>query len=71
MNREIYKKLAEKLDDLPNRYPATESGVELRLLEKIFTPEEAELAGEMVFVKESASIIASRANLLKNKPGEP
>lgn len=63
MNREIYKKLAEKLDDLPNQYPATESGVELRLLEKIFTPEEAELAGEMVFVKESASIIASRANL--------
>lgn len=63
MNREIYKKLAEKLDDLPNQYPATESGVELRLLEKIFTPEEAELAGEMVFVKETASIIASRANL--------
>lgn len=63
MNREIYKKLAEKLDDLPNRYPATESGIELRLLEKIFTPEEAELAAEMFFVKESASIIASRANL--------
>lgn len=62
MNREIYKKLAEKLDDLPNRYPATESGIELRLLEKIFTPEEAELAAEMFFVKESASIIASRAN---------
>ncbi len=63
MNQEIYKKLAEKLDDLPNRYPATESGIELRLLEKIFTPEEAELAAEMFFVKESASIIASRANL--------
>ena len=63
MNQGIYKKLAEKLDDLPNRYPATESGIELRLLEKIFTPEEAELAAEMLFVKESASTIASRANL--------
>ncbi len=63
MNKEVYKKLALKLDDLPNRFMATESGIELRLLEKIFTPEEAELAAEMFFVKESASIIASRANL--------
>ncbi len=35
MSLDVYKKLAKKLDDMPNRYPATESGVELRLLEKI------------------------------------
>ena len=67
MNKDVYKKLALKLDDLQNRFLATESGIELRLLEKIFTPEEAELAAEMFLVKESASIIASRANLPENQ----
>jgi len=63
MSQDVYKKLAEKLDDLPNRYPATESGVELRLLEKIFAPEEAALGAEMFFEKAPASVIAARANL--------
>jgi len=63
MNMEVYKKLALKLDDLPNRYPATESGIELRLLEKYFLLSEAILASEMYFEKESAKIIASRAIL--------
>lgn len=63
MSRDTYKKLAEKLDTLPHCYPATESGIEIRLLEKIFTPEEAILAAEMFYTKEPASEIAARANL--------
>ena len=63
MSQDVYKKLAKKLDDMPNRYPATDSGVELRLLEKIFAPEEAALGAEMYFEKEPASVIAARANL--------
>jgi NAD-dependent dihydropyrimidine dehydrogenase PreA subunit len=63
MDHEVYKKLAEKLDAMPNRYPATESGIEIRLLEKIFLPEEAVLAAEMFYKKEPASAIASRANV--------
>jgi len=63
MSQDVYKKLAQKLDDLPNRFPATESGVELRLLEKIFAPKEAALGAEMFFEKEPASVIAARANL--------
>ncbi|MBI5895261.1 MAG: 4Fe-4S ferredoxin, partial [Desulfobacterales bacterium] len=39
----VYHKLAQALDAMPNGFPSTESGVELRLLEKIFTPEEADL----------------------------
>jgi NAD-dependent dihydropyrimidine dehydrogenase PreA subunit len=58
-----YKKLAEKLDQLPNRFLPTESGVEIRLLEKIFLPEEAALGAEMFFKKESAAVIASRAGV--------
>jgi ferredoxin len=58
-----YKQLAEKLDQLPNRFIPTESGVEIKLLEKIFLPEEANLAAEMFFEKEPAAVIASRAGV--------
>ncbi len=58
-----YKKLAEKLDQIPNRYPATESGIEVRLLEKIFSVEEAAVAAEMYYEKEPAVVIASRAGI--------
>ncbi len=63
MSQEVYHKLALKLDSLPNRFPATESGVEIRLLERIFTPNEAALAAEMNLEKEPASVIAARANV--------
>ena len=63
MSREMYQKLAQQLDSLPNRFPATESGVEIRLLERIFDPHEAALAAEMGFQKEPASVIATRANV--------
>ena len=58
-----YKKLAEKLDQIPNRYPATESGIEVRLLEKIFSTEDAAVAAEMNYEKEPAAEIASRAGI--------
>jgi Fe-S-cluster-containing hydrogenase component 2 len=40
----VYRRLQEHLDALPVGYPATESGVELRILKRLFTPEEAEVA---------------------------
>ncbi|MBE2223324.1 MAG: 4Fe-4S ferredoxin, partial [Anaerolineae bacterium] len=42
MTQDIYQQLAHHLDDLPAGYPATESGVELRILRRLFTPAEAE-----------------------------
>jgi len=62
LEQNIYKKLARKLDAIPNGFPETESGVELKLLAKIFTPEEAELASEMRLTPESAEQIARRTN---------
>ena len=47
MSEDVYRELAQRLDAIPNGFPATESGAELRLLAKIFTPEEAELAGAL------------------------
>ncbi len=61
MQQTIYKKLAQRLDAIPNGFPATESGVELKILEWMFTPEEAALAAEMRLKAESAEEIATRA----------
>ncbi|MEE9616842.1 MAG: 4Fe-4S binding protein [Anaerolineae bacterium] len=63
MPENIYRKLAQRLDAIPNGFPATESGVELRLLAKIFTPEEAALAGVMRLTREPAADIATRAGV--------
>jgi len=37
---DVYTDLAKKMDELPQGFPATESGLELKILRKIFTPEE-------------------------------
>jgi electron transport complex protein RnfB len=57
---DVYKNLAKKLDGLPNGFPATESGVELRILKKIFAPEEAEMALKIRPLPETAEAIAER-----------
>ena len=43
MTEEIYQQLARHLDDLPGGFPPTKSGVELRILRRLFTPEQASL----------------------------
>jgi len=60
MEKEVYKKLAERLDALPNGYPPTEDGAELRILEKLYTPEEAELTSQLRLTKESLDQVADR-----------
>lgn len=55
-----YKRLAEHLHSLPNGFPPTDSGVELRLLARIFTPEEAELACHLRLTPEMPAQIAAR-----------
>jgi Pyruvate/2-oxoacid:ferredoxin oxidoreductase delta subunit len=63
MSDDVYRKLAQRLDAIPNGFPATESGVELRLLAKVFEPEEAALASVMKLTYESAAEIGARAGL--------
>jgi electron transport complex protein RnfB len=55
-----YKKLAERLDALPNGYPPTADGAELRLLAKLFSPQEADLASQLRLTKEAPEQIAAR-----------
>jgi electron transport complex protein RnfB len=59
----VYRRLAQVLDAIPNGFPATESGAEIRLLAKIFEPEEAALAVVMSMAAEPANAIASRAGV--------
>lgn len=56
----VYKRLAEVLDGIPNGYPATESGVELKILTKLFTPEQAELACSLTLEPQTAKAIAGQ-----------
>ena len=57
---DVYKQLAKRLDQLPHGYPATEIDVELKILRKIFTPEEAEMALKLKYSPETADTIAER-----------
>jgi len=60
---DIYKKLAKHLDDMPGGFPSTESGVELRILRRLFTPEEAELALSLTLLPEEPAHVAKRIHL--------
>jgi len=66
MVADVYRKLAQQLDAIPNGLPATESGVELRILARIFTPEEAALATVMRLTLEPAAEIAVRSGMEVN-----
>jgi len=61
MTEDVYRKLAAHLDDLPGGYPSTETGVELRILRRLFTPEEADMAVHLSLIPEEAKVIALRA----------
>ena len=58
-----YRKLAQRLDAIPNGFPATESGVELRLLARMFDPQEAVLGAVMKLTPEPAAGIAARGGV--------
>jgi ferredoxin len=63
MNMEPYRKLAEQLNALPNGFPPTEDGRELKLLAKLFTPAEAELAAQLTSLLETVEEIAARLGM--------
>jgi len=60
MSKQVYELLARRLDALPNGFPPTRSGVELKLLAELFTPEEAQLATQLRMGKETPERLAQR-----------
>jgi ferredoxin len=63
MSDHIYEQLAEALDKLPNGFPRTASQVEIAILKKIFSPEEAWLASQLTGKPESLDEIAIRTGM--------
>lgn len=66
-DQKSYDRLADALDALPCGFPRMPSGVEIRLLKKAFTAEEAELAGHMSRKYETASEVAGRVGMPDTK----
>lgn len=60
MSSGIYRQLQEQLDQWSVGYPKTSSGVELKMLEKLFTEEEAELFLNLSLSLETAETVAER-----------
>lgn len=60
---DIYERLADQLNALPNGFPRTESRVEIRLLKKMVKPKDAWLAGQLGRKLESADEVAARVGL--------
>jgi NAD-dependent dihydropyrimidine dehydrogenase PreA subunit len=67
MTNEPYEQLADALDRLPNGFPRTPSGVEIELLKRIFSPEEAQLAGQLSHKMEPIEEIAERVGRPKGE----
>ena len=60
MSEEIYLKLREQLDKYALGFPVTDSGVELKILKRIFTKDDAELYLEMGIRLEEPKAVAER-----------
>ncbi|MBI4965539.1 MAG: 4Fe-4S binding protein [Desulfomonile tiedjei] len=61
MTAKVYYDLREQLDQYSMGFPSTESGVELKILEKLFSEEEAELFLHLSMMLEPPEAIAQRS----------
>jgi len=66
----VYERLRERLDMFPHGFPKTESGVELEILQHLFTPDEAEIMLHLRPVPEKVSTIAERVGSNETELGE-
>lgn len=60
---DVHRRLAARLDSLPHGFPATSDGVELAILRKIFSPEDAAMALKLKPLPETAATVARRLRL--------
>src|SRR5512139_2478249 len=63
MTQDFYDQLANALDRLPNGFPRTPSNVELAILKKICSPQEAQLAAQLCGEWEPIDVLAGRFGL--------
>jgi len=70
MTEDIYQNLREFLDKLPGGFPETPNGTEIKILKKLFTPEQAELAMKLTYAPEELSVISKRINMDESELSE-
>ena len=58
---DAYRRLQEHLDKMPIGFPPTQTGVEITLLQTIFTPEEAEIVTHLDYKHKAVSEIYGAA----------
>jgi ferredoxin/DNA-binding transcriptional ArsR family regulator len=63
MTKDVYIRLREFMDTLPSGFPATPTGVEIKILKKLFTPEQAELTLKLRREAEEVREIAERIGM--------
>lgn len=63
MNEQVYADLRMLLDTLPNGYPSTHNGVEMKILRKVFTGEEAGLFQKLRLNFETTEQISERTGI--------
>jgi H+/Na+-translocating ferredoxin:NAD+ oxidoreductase subunit B len=59
--------LADHLDNLPGGFTPCDTGAEIRLLKRLFTPEDAQLSVHLTLEREDAGAIANRAGISINE----
>ena len=69
-NEQVYNKLQKHLDNQAIGFPATRSGVEIKILKHIFTPDEAEIACCLSYKFEPLKTIFSKAGHRVDSPEE-
>ena len=57
---DVYERLRARLDDLATGYPATENRVEIKILKRLFTEEEAEFFLQLSPLPETPQVVAER-----------
>jgi Na+-translocating ferredoxin:NAD+ oxidoreductase subunit B len=70
MQDDVYVKLREHLHRLPGGFPSTKEGHEMKILKKLFTPEEAGQAMALRPVLEDVATIAKRLSVNENEAAE-
>jgi len=60
---DVYERLAQQLDEYSVGFPRTASGVEMEILKRLFTPQEADLYLNMTLSLESPEEVAERTKI--------
>jgi NAD-dependent dihydropyrimidine dehydrogenase PreA subunit len=69
-NDQVYVRLQRHLDDQAVGFPATRSGVEIKILKHIFTPQEAEIVSYLNYQPQPLQTIFGRVEHLVETPAE-